>query len=46
MFMVACRPLHIAVAKGTVAAVNSIISIMLSLGASLDYCNNLHQVSE
>jgi len=40
-----CRPLHIAVARGTVAAVDSIISIMLSLGVSLDYCNKLQQVS-
>jgi len=43
--LAACRPLHIAVAKGTIAAVDSIIAIMLSLGASLDYCNNLQQVS-
>jgi len=40
-----CRPLHIAVAKGTAAAVESIISVMLSVGISLDYCNNRHQVS-
>jgi len=39
------RPLHIAVAKGTAAAVDSIISVMLSLGVSLDYCNNRQQVS-
>jgi len=46
VYLVVSRPLHIAVAKGTVAAVDSIISIMLSLGVSLDYCNNLHQVCE
>lgn len=38
-------PLHIAVAKGTAAAVESIISVMLSVGISLDYCNNRHQTA-
>jgi len=45
MYLTVFRPLHIAVAKGTAAAVESIISVMLSFGVSLDYCNNRQQVS-